>query len=420
MNSSIFDEAKSRLDSALEFCRINPETELTLRSPKASLHVSVPLRKDNGTLQVYQGYRVQYSDLLGPCKGGIRFHPGVTIEEVTSLAFWMTIKCAVVGIPYGGGKGGVVVNPKELSWGEIERLSRGYMAAIANFIGPDTDIPAPDVYTNSTIMAWMVDEYRKIHRTNAPAVITGKPVVIGGSLGREDATGRGGLYVLEAERKRFGLPGGALRIAVQGFGNSGYHFARLAHRNGHRIVAVSDSKGAVLCESGMDPVAILAAKEREGQLRAPAGGRAMSNEELLALDVDVLIPAALENVITKDNAASVKARCVLELANGPTTSGADAILEKKGVAVVPDVLANAGGVTVSYFEWVQNRSGYYWSEEEVHLKLKVAMDRAAKEVVDLKDQFKTSLRTAGYVSALQRLDRAVVARGTSSLFAVNS
>ncbi|MCB0338018.1 MAG: Glu/Leu/Phe/Val dehydrogenase [Bdellovibrionales bacterium] len=425
MADSIFDEASKRLDKALKFYPIDSETESLLRNPRASMQVSVPVRMDDGSLQVFQGYRVRYNDALGPTKGGIRFHPNVNLDEVKSLAFWMTFKCAVVGIPYGGGKGGVCVNPKELSLLEIERLSRAYISAIADFIGPDVDVPAPDVYTNSMIMGWMVDEYSKIRRAYTPAIITGKPIALGGSLGRDDATGRGGFYTLEAIKSRLGLGSAPLTIAVQGFGNSGYHFARIAADAGHKIVAVSDSRGGIYKEDGLDPKSVNQFKQENKQLEAAycqgsvceiVEHKKISNEELLGLEVDVLVPAALEGVLTGKNAGNVKAKCVVELANGPTSSDADQILEENGVAVIPDILANAGGVTVSYFEWVQNRAGYYWSEQEVQEKLKIIMERAAHAVADAAQEHKTSLRTAAYISALHRINESVKAKGTQRQF----
>jgi glutamate dehydrogenase (NADP+) len=427
MSDAVFEQAQGQLAKALKFFSIDKESTLRLGSPLAALEVAVPVRMDDGSLKIFQGFRVRYNDLLGPTKGGIRFHPGVTRDEVTSLAFWMTFKCAVVGIPYGGGKGGVCVNPKELSLLEIERLSRSYMAAIADFIGPDVDIPAPDVYTNSMIMGWMVDEYSKIKRAYTPAVITGKPVAMGGSLGRDDATGRGGFYVLEALKERLGLGTKPLRIAVQGFGNSGFHFARLAHEAGHKIVAVSDSKGAIYSEEGLDPISVNQFKEETRELKAAycSGSvcevrnfTSLTNEELLALDVDVLVPAALENVLTDKNASSVRAKAILELANGPTTNAADAILEENGVHVLPDILANAGGVTVSYFEWVQNRAAYYWSVDKVRTELKERMTVAASGVMAAKEEFNCSLRTAAYIAALKRLNTAVEARGTMRDYSV--
>ena len=417
----MFDEAKGQLDKALNYYKIDEESELRLRSPKSVLQVSVPVRMDNGSLSVFQGYRVRYNDLLGPTKGGIRFHPQVNVDEVQSLAFWMTFKCAVVGIPYGGAKGGVTVNPKELSLLEIERLSRSYMSAIADFIGPNVDIPAPDVYTNSMIMGWMVDEYSNITREYTPEIVTGKPIALGGSQGREEATGRGGFNVFEAIRSGLGLTGNNLTIAVQGFGNVGYHFARLAAEAGYKIVAVSDSKGGIYKKDGLDPVSVNRVKQEQKELKAAyckgsvcevLDHDKIDNEELLELDVDVLVPSALEKVISGQNAKKIRAKCIVELANGPTTNEADKILDSAGIPVIPDILANAGGVTVSYFEWVQNRAGYYWPEDEVNSKLKVIMEKSAREVLQLSKEYKTSLRTAAYISALKRINEAVAAKGT--------
>jgi len=422
---NIFDEAKRQLEKTIKVYPIDAESTLRLQAPIAALQVALPVRMDDGSLRIFQGYRVRYNDLLGPTKGGIRFHPGVNLDEVQSLAFWMTFKCAVVGLPYGGGKGGVTVNPKELSLLEIERLSRSYMSAIADFIGPTVDIPAPDVYTNSMIMGWMMDEYSKIQRAYTPSIITGKPIAMGGSLGRDDATGRGGFYVLQGIKDRLGLGSKPLKIAIQGFGNAGFHFARLAAEAGHLVVAVSDSKGAIHKEDGLDPVSVNHVKQEQKELKAAyckgsvcqvLEHHKITNEELLELEVDVLVPAALEGVLTKANAAKVKAKCVLELANGPTTNEADEILEKRGINVVPDILANSGGVTVSYFEWVQNRAGYYWELDRVHERLQKRIVAAAKSVMDLKEKHGTSIRTAAYVSALQRLNEAVAAKGTLTYY----
>lgn len=421
MTNSVFDEAMRQLDRATQYYQIDTESELRLQSPIASIQVAIPVRMDDGSLRIFQGYRVRYNDLLGPTKGGIRFHPGVNLDEVTSLAFWMTFKCAVVGLPYGGGKGGVTLNPKELSLLEIERLSRGYMRAVANFIGPDVDIPAPDVYTNSMIMGWMADEYSRMHKGYFPAVITGKPVAFGGSVGRDDATGRGGFYVLEGIKERIGLGTRPLRIAIQGFGNAGYYFAKLAADAGHKVVAVSDSKGGIYKEDGLEPASVNQVKQESRELKAAYCRGSVceildfdqiSNEEILELDVDVLVPAALEGQITEKNAGNIKAKCVLELANGPTTTAADDILSDKGIQVIPDILANAGGVTVSYFEWVQNKAGYYWDLEKVQSSLKKRIVTAANEIVDLQEQHSTTLRTCAYIAALKRLNEAVHARGT--------
>lgn len=427
MAEGIFDNARAQLDKALKYYSIDHESELRLSQPKATLTVSIPVRMDDGSLKVFQGYRVRYSDLLGPAKGGIRYHPNVSLDEVKSLAFWMTFKCAVAGLPYGGGKGGVIVNPKELSLLETERLSRGYMAAIADFIGPNVDIPAPDVYTNSMIMGWMVDEYSKIKREYCPAIITGKPISLGGSQGREDATGRGGFYVLQNLQKLLGLGERPLTIAVQGFGNVGYYFAKIAAEAGHKIVAVSDSKGAIYSKKGLDPKSVYQFKQDTKELKAAYCQGSVceveefdtiSNEELLELEVDVLAPAALENVLTGENAKRVKAKIVVELANGPTDGAADEILFSKGIQVVPDILANAGGVTVSYFEWVQNKSGYYWEESEVHEKLQKIMIRASSQVFGIHQEHSVDLRTAAYIAALKRINEAVRAKGTLRNFGI--
>ncbi len=440
-SDAIFTDAISRLDRAAEFAAISSEALEKLKHPKAILEVSIPVRMDDGSLRVFRGYRVRYDCTRGPTKGGIRFHPQVSLDEVKSLAFWMTCKCAVVGIPFGGGKGGVVVDPKQLSRMELERLSRGFINEIADFIGPNTDIPAPDVYTNPMIMGWMMDEFGKIHRQQTPAVITGKPIPLGGSLGRDDATGRGAYYCIkELERLRAWKPD-SVRVAVQGFGNAGQHAARLLHADGYRIVAVSDSQGGIYRAEGLDIPRTIRLKN-EGQSvgtvyssrsvcdcpkcgcvecncsRHDVGtGDVISNDALLELDVDVLIPAALENQITEDNAKRIRAPVVIEVANGPTTSQADQVLSAKGTLVVPDILANAGGVTVSYFEWAQNRAGFYWSEAEVHERLQKIMAREFNAVYEFMTDKGIDMRTAAYATALDRIGEAIEAQGTSAYFA---
>jgi glutamate dehydrogenase (NADP+) len=420
MSNSILAEAREQLARATQKYPIHAETELALATPKASLAVQVPVRMDDGSLKIFSGYRVRYNDLLGPAKGGIRYHPNVNLDEVSSLAFWMTFKCAVLSLPYGGGKGGIQVDPKSLSMAELERLSRSYIGQIADFIGPDTDIPAPDVYTNSTIMNWMMDEYSKIKRVYSPAVITGKSVALGGSLGRDDATARGGFYVIEGVRDQLGLPKGQrLDVVVQGFGNAGEHFCRLiaAAPSEYRLIAVSDSKGAVFSAEGLSLEALDKVKEQTGSVVNYPGGKKISNEELLTLACDLLVPAALEGQITAKNAGQIKAKLILELANGPTSAEADLILQKQGVVLIPDILANAGGVTVSYFEWLQNRAGEYWSLSEVHQKLQARMLASAKNVLELGSIHKVNLRTAAYIRALKSLNEAVLAKGTQELFA---
>ncbi len=423
---TLFDDAMRRLVGAMKYTGFGDEIALRIGTPKSCLVISVPVRRDDGTLDFYTGYRVRHDDTRGPTKGGLRYHPSVSLDEVKSLAFWMTFKCAVVGVPFGGAKGGISVNPKELSPMELERLSRGYIRLVADFIGPDTDIPAPDMYTNERIMGWMMDEYSTIRRQHVPAVITGKPVSMGGSVGRTDATGRGAYYCIRELARKQGLDPATTTVAIQGFGNAGQHVARLLHKDGYRIVAVSDSQGAIYSPGGFDIPSLVRIKEEtrrvqavycEGALCRAVEATNLSNQELLELDVDILIPAALENQITADNAPRIKARHVVEVANGPTTSEADGILAANGIEVVPDILANAGGVTVSYFEWLQNRSGQYWELQEVHRKLQATMAREFEQVYDLSREIGTDLRTAAYVLAVRRIGETMEAKGTSSYFA---
>lgn len=424
-DDNIFEDAIRRLDSASKYANIDEEALEKLRHPKAILEVSIPVRMDDGSLRVFTGYRVRHDDTRGPTKGGIRYHPDVSLNEVKALAFWMTCKCAVVGLPYGGAKGGIIVNPKELSRLELERLSRGFIEQIADFIGPETDVPAPDVYTNAMIMGWMMDEYSKIRRQRTPAVITGKPIPLGGSLGRDDATGRGAYYCIKELEAKRGWKAKEIRVAVQGFGNAGQHVARLLHADGYRIVAVSDSRGGILRSEGFDVPSLITAKNESRRVQAvycdgsvceAVKADTITNAQLLELDVDILIPAAMENQITRDNAAKVVAPVVVEVANGPTTSEADAILADKGTLVVPDILANAGGVTVSYFEWVQNKGGYYWPLEEVQTKLHTIMRREFNAVYDLMTEHKIPMRTAAYAHALSRIGGAIESLGTREYF----
>jgi glutamate dehydrogenase (NADP+) len=412
-NSSQLDDALTRLHEATKYVKIHPDTISVLSSPKASHIASIPVRMDDGGLRVFEGYRVQYSDARGPCKGGIRYHPEVSLDEVKTLAFWMMVKCAVVNIPFGGGKGGITVNPKELSLLELERLSRGYMNALSDVFGGDRDIPAPDVYTNEMIMGWMADQYSIIKRKRQPEVITGKPLALGGSLGRNDATARGGYYVIDSLKKRLGIEPSTATVAIQGFGNAGAHFARLAADAGYKIVAISDSRHAIYNKDGINVEEALEIKKR-GPLSALKGSQ-ISNKELLELPVDVLVPAALEDQIDADNAARIKAKVILELANGPVTSAADKILHKNGIVVIPDILANAGGVTVSYFEWVQNRAAFYWNLDEVHKRLSEIMTRAAEEVFEASRTFKCDTRTAAYAVGLKRVADSIEAQGTKEV-----
>jgi glutamate dehydrogenase (NADP+) len=420
-----FAAALARLDDAVRLAEIDPEVIEHLRRPKSALTVSIPVRLDDGRLQFFTGHRVLHNDLRGPGKGGLRYHPDVDLDELQSLAFWMTCKCAVMELPFGGAKGGVAVDPKSLSPLELERLSRGFIIRLADHIGPDRDIPAPDVYTNARIMGWMADEYAKVVRRHTPAVITGKPLALGGSCGRDTATGRGGYRcVKELERLHHWQPR-KTTVAIQGFGNAGQALATLLHADGYRIVAVSDSQGGIYREEGFDVPSLAKVKNQKRSLEAvycdkgvceAVDARRIDQEELLTLDVDLLVPAALSGALHADNAASVRARAVLELANGPVTAEADAVLADRGITIVPDILANAGGVTVSYFEWVQNRSGDVWTEEEVHRRLDERMRTQFGHVRSLAEQHAVPLRTAAYVLALQRLGQAVDALGTRHYF----
>lgn len=381
-----------------------------LKKPKRVLSVSFSVKMDDGSIRVFEGYRSQHNDAIGPTKGGIRFHPDVTIDEVKALSMWMSFKCGVVGLPYGGGKGGVIVNPNELSKGELERVSRAFFEAIADIVGPERDIPAPDVYTTPEIMGWMMDTYSRLRGAYTPGVITGKPIIIGGSLGRKEATARGCVFTIEEAMKDLGKPMEGATVAIQGFGNAGRITAQLLSELGCKIVAVSDSKGAIHDPNGLDIDKICQLKDNATILDYGAQ-YVTTNEQLLELDVDILVPAALENVITSANADRIKAKIIAEAANGPTTPEADKILDAKGIIVIPDILANAGGVTVSYFEWVQNLMNHYWSEEEVNSKLKVKMVDAYKAVRDLAKEYNVDLRTAAFMISIKRIAEAMKARG---------
>jgi glutamate dehydrogenase (NADP+) len=419
-HDKLFRDARRRLNKAIQYFPISPDVEEQLKYPKSSLAVSVVIRMDNGARRAFKGFRVRYDDSRGPAKGGIRYHQNVTLDEVMALAFWMTFKCAVVGIPFGGAKGGICVDTKELTKTELERLSRTYIEMIADMIGPEVDIPAPDMYTNEIIMGWMSDQYNRIKRGKYPGVITGKPLSLGGSLGRTDATGRGGMNVLRRLEEQLKIVPQETTVAVQGFGNVGYHCARLLHDAGYKIVAVSNSEGGIFDPDGIDPYSLKKWEQEHKEVLAgaPTNGTSqpMGNQELLKLPVDVLVPAALENQITARNAKDIKAKVVLELANGPVTADADAILHERGVLVIPDILANAGGVTVSYFEWVQNQTGFYWELEEVQEKLQKIMEKATINVWETMNEYKCDMRTAAYVEALKKLSGAIEAHGTRYYF----
>lgn len=407
----VFANALAQLKQAVDHSHLHPEIAARLKAPERILQFSFPVTMDDGTVRLFDGYRVQYSSARGPYKGGIRFHPKTNLDEVKSLAFWMAIKCAVVGIPLGGGKGGVTVDPKKLSKGELERLTRAFARRLAPFIGPEQDVPAPDVNTTPEVMAWIADEYARVVGRQVPSVVTGKPLSAGGSQGRVPATAQGGMYVLHELLLKLKLKSQALTVAVQGMGNVGGIFAQLAHQAGMKVVAMSDSTSAIYNPKGFDVTAVEHYKKEFGNLKGFPGARSINNAQLLELPVTVLVPAALENQITGTNAGRIKAKIVFEMANGPTTPEADAKLAKRGITVVPDVLANAGGVTVSYFEIVQNLSQYYWDEGEVMEKLKLIMVTAFRHTWQRAEQLKIPLRTAAYVVALERIGQAIEAKG---------
>jgi glutamate dehydrogenase (NAD(P)+) len=398
-----FEAMMSRFDRAAQLLDLEPGLYKVLRHPEKQIVVSVPVQMDNGEVEVYTGYRVLYNTSRGPAKGGIRFDMNVTLEEVKALAAWMTWKCAVVNLPFGGAKGGVVCDPLRMSVGELERLTRRYTAGIISTLGPDSDVPAPDVNTNERVMAWIMDTYSMHVRHTVTAVVTGKPVEMGGSLGRREATGRGCMIVTKEALGHLGMPASGATVAVQGFGNVGSVAAQLLAREGCRIVAISDRSGAFYNRKGLDVAAATAYVKHHKALEGFTGGEPISNDDLLTLDVDVLLPAALENVITSRNAVKVRAKIICEGANGPTTAGADSVLDEKGVFVIPDILANAGGVTVSYFEWVQDRGGYFWSEDVVNQRLTEIMVRSFHDVLHLSRQHKVNMRTAAYMVSINRV-----------------
>lgn len=407
-----FQMAQAQLKAACDKLGLDPGYYEILKEPLRVLTVNIPVKMDDGTTKTFIGFRSQHNDAVGPTKGGIRFHPDVTLDEVKALSMWMTFKCGVVGIPYGGGKGGVICNPKELSKSELERLSRNYFRAIAQIVGPEKDIPAPDVYTTGQIMAWMMDEFSKVKQFNAPGVITGKPLIIGGSRGRNEATARGCMYVIVEAAAKIGLSLKGATVAVQGYGNAGRIAAELLSGLGCKIVAVSDSRGAAYNPAGIDPWAIGQFKDTTGTVKGYPGSEDIGNAGVLTLPCDILIPAALENQITAAVAPEVKAKLVAEAANGPTTPEADKILFGNGIMVLPDILANAGGVTVSYFEWVQNLMGYYWTEEEVNDKLHQVMVQAFSNVYNMYQRYgDIDMRTAAYLVAVERVAQAMEVRG---------
>jgi glutamate dehydrogenase len=406
-----FEIAKSQLKMACDRLGVDPVVYEILSRPYKVVEVSIPVKMDDGSVRVFTGYRAQHNNAIGPTKGGIRFHPNVTADEVKALATWMTFKCSVVGIPYGGAKGGIAVNPKELSKDELERLSRGFIDAIYEEIGPNKDIPAPDVNTNSQIMAWMLDEYNKISRKDSPGVITGKPLSVGGSKGRVAATGLGVAVTVRELAKKIGMELEGAKVAVQGFGNVGSYTALILKEYGARVVAVSNSRICIYSDKGIDVEKLMEYRGKTGNISGFEGTEEIPKDEIFTLDVDILVPAALENVITTQNADKIKAKIVAEGANGPTTPEADEILDRKGVVVIPDILANAGGVTVSYFEWVQNLYGFYWTEEEILKREEKIMVEAFNNVYEISRQYNVNLRTAAYMLSVKRVAEAMKAKG---------
>ena len=406
-----WEMAVSQVEKVAKIINLDPNIKEYITHCRREHCVHFPVKMDDGTVKMFTGYRVQHNDVRGPTKGGIRYSPGVTLSEVKALAMWMTWKTAVVGIPYGGAKGGIVCNPKEMSQGELERMTRRFTSEIGPFIGPEKDIPAPDVYTNPQTMAWIMDTYSMNKGYCVPGVVTGKPISIGGSKGRNNATAMGCVFVIEEAAKKIGLDLKGATVVVQGYGNAGSIAARLMHERGSKVIAVSDSKGGIYNPDGLDPLKVLDHKRKTGSVINYPGTKAVTNEELLEIECDILIPAALEGVITKDNADRIKTKIIAEAANGPTTPEADEILFKKGTIVLPDILANAGGVTVSYFEWVQDIMALFWSEEEINNRLREVMVKAFNECWATKEKYKVDMRMAAYIVAIERVAEAIKLRG---------
>jgi glutamate dehydrogenase (NAD(P)+) len=406
-----FHISQMQFDLAAEFLKLEPGLRQILRVPKRVMEVSLPVKMDNGQVKVFTGYRVQHNVARGPAKGGLRYHPNVSLDEVKALAAWMTWKTATVNIPFGGGKGGVICDPKRMSRDELERMTRRYTSEILPIIGPERDIPAPDVYTDSQTMAWVMDTYSMTIGMTSLGVATGKPLSLGGSEGRTEATARGCLFAIEEACRLKKVPLRGATVAIQGFGNAGSIAARLLTEKRAKVVAISDSRGGVFNSRGVDPLKALRYKERTGTVVGMPGTSRISNDDLLALKCDILIPAALENVLTLANADQVRAKIIAEAANGPTTPHADEVLVRKGVFVVPDILANAGGVTVSYFEWVQDLQGFFWSVDEVNAKLELVMKRAFNDVFETSRKYRTHMRNGAYILAVGRVAEATTVRG---------
>ncbi|MCS0788079.1 MULTISPECIES: Glu/Leu/Phe/Val family dehydrogenase [Cytobacillus] len=407
---NLFTSTQVVIKEALNKLGYADEMYELLKEPLRMLTVRIPIRMDDGSIKIFTGYRSQHNDAVGPTKGGVRFHPEVNEDEVKALSMWMSLKCGIVDLPYGGGKGGIICDPRSMSMGELERLSRGYVRAISQIVGPTKDIPAPDVYTNSQIMAWMMDEYSRLREYDSPGFITGKPLVLGGSQGREKATAQGVVICIEEAAKKRGISIEGARVAVQGFGNAGSFLAKFMHDAGAKVVAISDAYGALYDPNGLDIDYLLDRRDSFGTVTT-LFDNTLTNEELLELDCDILVPAAVSNQITAANAHNIKASIIVEAANGPTTLEATKILSDRGILLVPDVLASSGGVTVSYFEWVQNNQGYYWTEEEVTEKLKKVLVQAFDNVYQTSQQRKVNMRLAAYMVGARKMSEASRFRG---------
>lgn len=407
----VFEVAQVQIEKAASKMNLDPNILAQLKEPERVLMVSVPVKMDNGEVKVFTGYRSQYNTVRGPAKGGVRYHPDVTLDEMKALSAWMTWKCAVAGIPYGGAKGGVKCNPKEMSEGELERLSRRYIFEISSIIGPKKDIPAPDMYTNPKIMGWYIDTYNKLNNSAAFSTITGKPIELWGSEGRVEATARGLSYTVKEATKYLSVDPLKSTVVVQGYGNAGSITARLLYEQGYKIIGVSDSKGGVYNLEGIDPVEVLAHKGKTGTVSNYLKAKSITNEDLLEMECDILVPAALEGVITKRNADNIKAKIIAEAANGPVNPEADDILYQRGVFVIPDILANCGGVTVSYFEWVQGLYGYFWNKEKVNSRLKELIVKAFNKILKLSQKEKVDNRTSAYICAISKVADTMKSRG---------
>lgn len=409
-SNDVLQSTQIVIEEALRKLGYGEEMVELLKEPIRVLSVRIPVRMDNGKTKVFQGYRAQHNDAVGPTKGGVRFHPDVSENEVKALSIWMSLKCGIADLPYGGGKGGIICDPRKMSFRELERLSRGYVRAISQLVGPTKDIPAPDVMTNSQIMAWMMDEYSRIREFDSPGFITGKPIVLGGSQGRETATARGVAIMIDEAMKKKGIPIQDARVVIQGFGNAGSYLAKFMFEAGAKVIGISDVNGALYNDKGLDIEYLLDRRDSFGTV-TNLFKETISNDELLTLDCDVLVPAAIENQITADNAHNIKAKIIVEAANGPTTLEATRIVTDRGILLVPDVLASSGGVIVSYFEWVQNNQGYYWSEHEVDTKLRDMMIRGFNQVYELHETRKVNMRLAAYMVGVRKTAEASRLRG---------